>query len=145
MSKPQNVEKEKIQVLCEVKTFNFTSDKTVAKYGDKATKMVTAFKKNEAWAFTCVVEKGKVARVSAITYPAGYNGHTAAEGWCWQLDAAAVGSGSKDRLVAACKANNVAINSQKEDGTVKVGTDVYKKIKVELTVTATFRVIENYH
>ena len=43
------------------------------------------------------------------------------------------------------KANNVAISSDKEDGTVKVGIDVDKKVKAELTITGMFRVIENYH
>ena len=145
MGKPQNFEKDKVQVTFEVKTFTFTSDKTVAKYGDKATKLVTKFKDNAQWGFVGVLDKGKVTRVSGVTYPGGNNGHVATEGWCWQLDAAALGSGSKDRLVMACKANNVAISSQKEDGTVKVGTDVYKKVKAELTITGTFRVVENYH
>ena len=145
MGKPQNFEKEKIQVVYEVKTFNFTEDKTVAKYGDKAKKMVTGFKKNDAWGFGFVVDKTKVSRVSAVTYPGGFNGHSATEGWCWQLDAAEVGKGSSDRLVMAGKASDVTISSQKADGTVQVGTATFNKIKVELAIKGTFRVIENYH
>lgn len=126
--------------------FALTEDSTVKKYGSKATSIINAVKKDALWSFDGEVDKKKkqLTRIKGINYPKVNNGHQATEGWCWQLDADTKGTSSQDRLVLACKPGDVGI-SQKESGTVKVGTEMYTLVKAEITVKGSFRTISKSH
>jgi hypothetical protein len=148
MPKPQNFHKEKVQVVYTPR-FNFARDASIGAYDKKkkrdveAQKLISKLEQPADWNFDGVLSsKGTLERISKITYPRTNNGHQEDEGWGWQLDVSAVGSGSVDRLVLACKPKDITIQ-QKESGTVKVGTEQYKKIEATLTLAGRFRAIEN--
>ncbi len=149
MPKPQNFDKEKVQVVYTTR-FNFTRDASIGAYDKKKKRQVEADKlinklERDDWNFVGVLSsKNALERIREIIYPRTNNGHEAKEGWCWQLDTDK-GAGSEDRLVLACKPKDDVTIQQRESGTVKVGRDDYKKIDATLTIRGTLRAIEKYH
>src|ERR1700755_2268771 len=105
----QNFEKQKVQVVYKP-SFDFTADATVAAYdkkkgGTPAQSLINKIKKmaDDFTFFGELDKSGKLAKITKITFPQLNNGHVEKEGWGWQLDVKEVGSGSKARLVLACK------------------------------------------
>jgi hypothetical protein len=130
--------------------FQFARDASIGDYDRKhngnAAKLISKLEKPADWSFDGVLSnKGALDRIREITYPRTNNGKLEKkEVWSCQLDVADVGSGSKDRLVLACRPGDVAI-AQRESGTVPVGREEYKKIEATLTLHGTFRAIEKSH
>jgi hypothetical protein len=141
-------DREKVKVVYTPR-FNFARDASIGDYDKKkkrdveAQKLISKLEQPAQWSFKGVLKAGKLERIQQITYPQINNGHTEKEGWGWQLDVSAVGSGSVDRLVLACKPNNIQITQKESKETVRVGRDDYKKIEATLTLAGTFRAIEN--
>jgi hypothetical protein len=143
----QNFEKQKVQVVYTTR-FAFTNDATIAAYdkkkgGTPAQSLINTIKKMpDDFRLTGELDKtGKLARITQILFPQINNGHVEKEGWGWQLDVKEVGSGSKGRLVLACKPGANVTIVQKESGTAKVGKEDYKKIEATITLDGTFRAI----
>jgi hypothetical protein len=134
----ETLEKVGVQIWYEP-TFTVTSDSTVPA---SAKKTITDVTHPDDWTFYATTDKtGKVTGIQKYAAAAKFNGHVESEGWSWQGDVATMGSGSKARLVLACKPSNITITSQKEDGTVKYGTGTLRKIVVHLEVKGKFRYI----
>ena len=144
----QNFDTQKVQVVYKI-TFNFTEDATVAAYdkkkgGTPAADLIRTIKgKANEFNFVGELKDGKLAKINQISFPTFNNSHVENEGWAWQLDVKEVGSGSKSRLVLACKPNTHVTFTQKEVGTVKIGTAEYKKIEAAITLRGNFRAIAN--
>lgn len=144
----QNFDKQKVQVIYKP-TFNFTANATVAAYdtkkgGSTAADLIrTITGSPNDFIFDGVLKGEKLDKIAKITFPRLNNGHVESEGWSWQLDVKEVGSGSKARLVLACKPGTNVTIQQKESGTVKVGKDDFKKIEATIALTGTFRAIAN--
>jgi hypothetical protein len=151
MPKPQNFEKQKVQVVY-IPRFNFARDSSIGAYDKKkkrdveAQRLISKLEQPNDWNFVGELSsKNTLERIREIQYPITNNGKKAKEGWCWQLDVERVGSGSEDRLVLACNPKDDVTIQQRESGTVRVGRDDYKKIEATLTIRGTFRAIEKYH
>ena len=144
----QNFDKQKVQVVYKI-TFNFTADATVAAYdkkkgGTPAADLIRTIKgKAKEFNFVGELKDGKLAKITQVSFPTFNNSHMENEGWAWQLDVKEVGSGSKSRLVLACKPSTHVTIAQKESGTVKVGKEDYKKIEATITLRGEFRAIAN--
>jgi hypothetical protein len=146
----QNFEKQKVQVQYTPR-FTFANNATIAAYdkkkgGSPAQDLIDKIKKMpDDFTFTGELDKtGKLAKIAKITFPQINNGHVEQEGWGWQLDVKEVGSGSKSRLVLACKPGaNVTIAQKEADKPVRIGKEDYKVIQATLTLNGTFRAIEN--
>jgi hypothetical protein len=144
----QNFDKQKVQVVYKI-TYNFTADPTVAAYdkkkgGTPAADLIRTIKgKANEFNFVGELKDGKLDKITKISFPTFNNSHMEAEGWAWQLDVKEVGSGSKSRLVLACKPSTHVTIAQKESGTVKVGKEDYKKIEATITLRGKFRAIAN--
>jgi hypothetical protein len=134
----QNFEREKVQVQYKV-DFAFTEDKNATKpFKADVDKLIPKLKDADEWAFTAALKNGKVERIKSITYPQTHNGHQGEDGhdWQWQLDVKTMGSGSKTRLyLDDVKAT---IESQKENGTVKVGTAQFTVIECKVKLAGKF-------
>jgi hypothetical protein len=135
----QTFEKQGIQVWYDPK-FEFSSDSTVDEHSKK---MMEELKHGDDWNFEGTSSKTGISKIEKYAAPKKWNGHVESEGWSWQADVETMGGGSKARLVMACKPGDIAISSQKEDGTVKFGTGNVKKVVAHLTVKGKFRLIKD--
>ena len=133
----QNFEKEKLQIWY-IPKFTFTSDNTVT---ENAKKLIEKLKNPDDWNFVGAAKKDGLDRITTYKAPVTHNGHVESEGWSWQADVETMGSGSKARLVLACKPNNIKVTEQKAEGEATVGKDKYKIIKAHIEVVGKFRYI----